>query len=169
MRKVTLLIVLFISVTMSAQFKFGGIASVGVGSESTTIPMDSFNVRFGGGPLIEYGGFGYSIRTGAVFQSDSKKDSLNVKTPIVRLMIPLQFILKSNRQGGFVGVGVSIDVLRQDDMGGTYDFIVGNKVARNIDLSVGFSYPMKGGIQDALICLRMCMFPLSTCKEACGF
>lgn len=157
MRKITLLIVLFVSVTMSAQFKFGGIMSVGVGSESTAIPMDSFNVRYGGGGLIEYGGFGYSIRTGAVYQSDDK------------LLIPLQFILKSSRKGGFVGLGVSFDVLRKDNTMGYYDFILGNKVARNIDFSVGYSYPMKGGVQNSLLAIRMCIFPLSTCKEACGF
>lgn len=159
MRKLILLVLLFVSISMSAQFKFGALAGVGVGSDSEAIPMDSFTVVYGGGPLVEYGGYGYSIRTGAVFQSNGQ------------LQVPIQGIIKSSRQGGFLGLGVSLNALHKDgdENPGFFDFILGNKISRNIDFSVGFSYPMKGNVQDAIIQVRMCIFPLSTCKEACGF
>ena len=159
MRKLILLFFIFVSISISAQFKFGGILGVGVGTESKAIPMDSFTVVYGGGPLVEYGGYGYSIRTGAVFQSTGQ------------LQIPLQGIIKSSRQGGFFGLGVSLNAIHKKDSEnpGFFDFILGNKIARNLDFSIGFSYPMKGSIQDAIVQIRMCIFPLSTCKEACGF
>ncbi len=159
MKKLLLLTLLFITVSVSAQFKFGAIGGVGIGSESTDAVLDSFTVVYGGGPLIEYGGRDFSIRTGAVFQSNEQ------------ILIPLQGIIKSSRQGGFIGLGASFNVLRKDSASvpGTFDLILGNKVARNIDFSVGFSYPMNGNLHDAVVQIRMCIFPLSTCKEACGF
>jgi len=157
MRKLILLVFLFVSISMSAQFKFGAIGGVAIGSKDVVVPMDSFKTVFNVGPLIEYGGSGFSIRSGLVFQSDE------------RLFIPLQGIIKSSRQGGFVGLGASFDMLNKADNKGMFDFILGNKFARNTDISICFSYPFKGTIHDALLSIRLTLFPLTTCKNACGF
>lgn len=166
MKKLILFIALFVSLTASAQFKFGAILGAGVGAgDDEVMPVDTFSTIGGLGPLIEYGGYGYSIRTGAVFQR-----TFTARKNENYLMIPIQFILKSSRQGGFVGAGVSLDALSNGKENfGFFDVIFGNKVARNIDISLSFSYPFKGSIQDAMLALRFCIFPLSTCKEACGF
>ncbi|MBN1463101.1 MAG: hypothetical protein JXQ69_05890 [Paludibacteraceae bacterium] len=164
MKKLFLLIALLVSLTASAQFKFGAIVGAGIGGDQA-LPMDTFKVIGGLGPLIEYGGYGYSIRTGAVYQktiTGERNDDY--------LMVPIQFIIKSSRQGGFVGGGVSLDALGKGKENiGFFDVILGNKIARNMDISLSFSYPFKGNYQDAMLALRFCIFPLSTCKEACGF
>ncbi len=160
MKKFILLSVLFIAVSMNAQFKFGAIGGVGVGSNSTTMPIDSFTTVYGGGPLVEYALTGFSLRTGAVYQSNNQ------------LLVPLQGLIKTNTKGGFIGLGVSFNAFMDrvlDGTPGTYDLIFGNKVARNIDFSIGFSYPMKGNIHDAVLQIRMCIFPISTCSTTCGF
>jgi hypothetical protein len=172
MKKLIFLVLIFISLSTQAQFKFGAIGGVGVSTDSKKIPLDSFVCVGQIGPLVEYAGQGFSIRSGGVFQIPMNSyDSTSNK---VGLSIPLQAIFRSSRRGGFVGLGASFEVLglknnKGDKTYGSYDLIFGNKVARNIDFSVCFSYPMRGGLEDACLSIRMCIFPLSTCQEACGF
>ena len=152
MKKILVLCLLFVSVTLSAQFKLGVTAGGGVGSKSTVTPLDSFKFVGSLGISAEVRYNLVFFRTGVVFQNDN------------RTFVPLHLFVRTTPAGGFLGGGVSLATNKGKSM---YDIILGRKMSRNIDIALQYSHPLQGVFSESILGIHLTFYPFTTCGDNC--